>query len=152
MKEKEPFGFVLEPDGSVGIDAYPSSTGGKGPWHHVGHVRYSPGGVVISSLTFEEMQNYDDWETHESVDEAVFALLKDCIESIDVKEHDQDRLDSLKRSSTLVRKYSHRVREALGKSARHVLTAAVKNMLRMSTHDEVMKTVFEALVSSVMEE
>jgi hypothetical protein len=155
MTEKEPFGFVLEPDGSVGIDAYPSSTDGEGPWHHVGHVRLSPDGTVISSLTFEEPQNYDDWEAHADVDEAVLALLKDCIESIDskeVEEYDRDRLLSLRRSNLLVRKYSHRVKEALARSAQHALAAAVKNMLRVSTHDEVMKTVSEALVGSVMEE
>jgi hypothetical protein len=166
-KAQEPFGFVLEPDGSVGINAYPSSTDGEGPWHHVGHVRYSPDGIVISSLTFEEMQNYEEWESHEDVDEAVLALLKNCIEAIDsdtgtvldvnsanigsFDEHDRDRLLSLKRSESLVREYSHRVKEALARSAHYALTAAVKNMLRVSTHDEVMKAVSEALVGSVME-
>ncbi len=151
----EPFGFTLEPDGSVGVDAYPSSTGGEGPWHHVGHLRLPEDGSVISSMTFEEPQSYGDWDVHKDVDEAVLALLKDCIEPIDseeVEEWNKDRLVSLKRSESLAVEYSFRVKEALARSARHVVIAAVKNMLRVSTHDEVTAAVSEALAGSVMEE
>lgn len=157
-KTVEPFAFFMEPDGSVGIDAYPSSTEGSGPWHHVGHIRSSPDGMIISSLTFEEMNDYNDWEIHRDVDEAVLALLKDCIQSIEghdssgADQFDQDRLLSLKRSESLVQEFSFRMKDALILSARQALSGAVKNMLRLSTHDEVTRAVSEALVGSVMDE
>lgn len=155
-KVREPFAYHVEHDGSLGISAYPVGSRGAGQkrFHHVGYVRPADG-AFLSYLTFDDVGDYSSWDRHETVDEAVDHLLRGCIELLEHRKFkdsdDVSRLKSLRRSASMARDYSRRTAQAMEWAAQTALQGAVASMLRVSTYEDVMKTVQDVLASDVME-
>jgi hypothetical protein len=162
-KVREPFAYSYEHDGSLGIAAYPiGSRSIPRSFHQIGYVRPADG-AFLSSPTFDDIEDYGSWERHPSLDEAVDFILWAAIDSLEAHmekvkmshggrafSDDAGRLRSLKRSSSVARDYSARTAAAMARASRLKLLDAAANMLRVSTYEEVMKTVSEAFAEHVM--
>lgn len=159
-KVREPFAYSFEQDGSLGIAAYPvCSRSVPRNFHHVGYVRPA-NGAFLSSQTFDDIDDYGSWDRHASLDDAVDFILSVSIAGLEAHistvggasdgSENAVHLRSLRRSASLAREYSVKTAEAMARASRLRLRDAVANMLRASTYDEVMKTVFEVLADHVM--
>jgi hypothetical protein len=152
-KIREPFAFAPEPDGSVAVAAFPHGSRAKTPiFHHVGWIRSAPDGV-LSSTTFEEMQDYSMWVRHHSADEAISSLTTALLAiASNPKVPDEiARVRSLERSLELAPRFSFRATEALASAARGLLREAIANMLRVSTYEDVMRVVSDVLAADVID-
>lgn len=148
---REPFAVSTEPDGSLRIAVFPySSRGREAAFHHLGHVKASPNGGFIFSPFYEENENlYEEWSSCPDLEGAVMSLIRPGTEA-DLCD-DPARVADMKVAEALGPSYIHRVRDGLVMSAKAALVEAVRNMLLVASHDDVMTSVSEALVSSVMD-
>ena len=148
-KEREPFAYSAEPDGSVCFAAFPFGSKAKNPvFYQVGFMRAAPDGSVLASLTFEEPQDYSTWDRFPSVLAAISSITDGVIDGIS---QDRAKERALRKALKLLPDYEFRARQALARSARLAVQEAVANMLRVSTYEDVMSAVSEAVALQVIE-
>jgi hypothetical protein len=145
-KPQDPFIFVPEDEGSVGI----LHRFGDG-CHHVGHIRGAPSGRVTFSPTFEELpdQEYRLWRTQDSVEAAFRELVQEAMDPAHGVE--PGRLRHLVNASKKIPSLSGKPAAALRFAARRAVIAAVANMLQVCSFEEITGAVRDALAAEVIE-
>jgi len=150
----DPFIVYPEADGSVCVLVRPfREAGSPGPdddvvSHYVGHVMPASDGGFLFSPTYEENENtYSEWDRSLDLKGAVMSLVLNKAES----SGDPDGKYALGVALGLGPSYVHRVREGLVRAAKSALTRAVRNMLLVAPHEDVLSAFSEAVAASVME-
>ncbi len=147
-QQREPFIYSAELDGSVSFCAFPFGSRAKRPtFYQVGFMRAASDGSVLASLTFEEPQDYSMWKRFPTVVAAMRSLTEEVMWSSD---HDRLKKKALRTAVEVLPDYVFRAEQALVQSARFAVREAVTNMLRVSTYEDVMSAVSDAIASQVL--
>lgn len=152
--------FEHEPDGSVGVLALHADRRRKTAFV-IGWIRPSLDGSFLASPTFEEMQQYEEWGSHPTAEDALERLMDWKIQETqndldarglkDFEDEEAGKILSLQAAMAAVHETSGKTKRALAASAASAVTEAVANMLLVSSYEDVMAAVSRAIVSGVIE-